>query len=167
VLSNARHRGEYLLDRRREEREAEEVKEGRRALEAEIQFQKGDARLNQRRYEEALECFGKALELYPEEGEHHAHYGWALHLCHPGDPTIVAEAIEHVKRGLKLAPNREKSYLFMGRLCKVIGRAGAAEKMFTRAVQVQPDCVEALRELRLINMRRKSSKGVIGRLFGR
>jgi hypothetical protein len=39
--------------------------------------------------------------------------------------------------------------------------------MFTRAVQVQPDCVEALRELRLINMRRQKEKGFIGRLLRR
>ena len=33
--------------------------------------------------------------------------------------------------------------------------ADVAVKMFTRAVQIQPQCVEALRELRLINMRRE------------
>ena len=40
-------------------------------------------------------------------------------------------------------------------------------KMFTRAVQIQPDCVEALRELRLINMRREKEKSFIGRLLRR
>ncbi len=39
--------------------------------------------------------------------------------------------------------------------------------MFTRAVQIQPECLEGLRELRLINMRRKKSKGLIGRLLRR
>ena len=24
-----------------------------------------------------------------EEGEYHAHYGWALHLCHPDDATMA------------------------------------------------------------------------------
>ncbi len=94
-------------------------------------------------------------------------YGYALHMCHPDDTQIVQEALEHAKRGMKLASDREKPYLLMGRLCKAIGRPGAAEKMFTRAVQIQPDCVEALRELRLINMRRHRSKGLIGRLLGR
>jgi hypothetical protein len=55
----------------------------------------------------------------------------------------------------------------MGRLYKAIGRADVAEKMFTRAVQIHPECVEALRELRLINMRREKSKGLIGRLLRR
>jgi tetratricopeptide (TPR) repeat protein len=80
---------------------------------------------------------------------------------------MVGEALEHVRRGIKLAGNREKPYLFMGRLYKAIGRADVAEKMFTRAVHIAPECVEALRELRLIHMRREKSKGLIGRLFRR
>ena len=79
----------------------------------------------------------------------------------------MEEALEHVKRGIKLAGDREKPYLLMGRLCKATGRADAAERMFTRAVQIQPNCVEALRELRLINMRRQKQKGIIGRLLRR
>jgi hypothetical protein len=39
--------------------------------------------------------------------------------------------------------------------------------MFTRAVRLQPNCVEALRELRLINMRRRKHKGFIGRILRR
>jgi cytochrome c-type biogenesis protein CcmH/NrfG len=80
---------------------------------------------------------------------------------------MAEEAFEHIRRGIKLAPHREKSYLFLGRLCLATGRAQAAERMFTRAAQIQPECVEALRELRLIHMRRNESKGFIGRLFGR
>jgi tetratricopeptide (TPR) repeat protein len=80
---------------------------------------------------------------------------------------MAEEAIEHVRNGLKLASDREKPYLLMGRLCKATGRIEAAEKMFTRAVQIQPECVEALRELRLINMRREKQKGLVARLLRR
>jgi hypothetical protein len=55
----------------------------------------------------------------------------------------------------------------MGRLLRATGRPDAAEKMFTRAVQLQPDGVEALRELRLINLRRERSKGLIRRMLRR
>jgi lipopolysaccharide biosynthesis regulator YciM len=80
---------------------------------------------------------------------------------------MAAEAIEHIKRGIKLASHREKPYLFLGRLHKAVGLADQAEKMFLRAVQIEPQCVEAIRELRLIQMRREKSKGLIGRLFRR
>jgi CheY-like chemotaxis protein/Flp pilus assembly protein TadD len=167
TLIDPRRKQSYLLGQRKADREAAERAIGRRALDAEIQFQEGDAAMRARDYHAALRCFGRALELYPEEGEYHAHYGWVLHLCHPSDTAIAAEAMEHVQRALKLAPDREKPYLFMGRLCKAIGRPDAAEKMFVRALKIQPDCLDALRELRLINMRREKGKSLIGRLLRR
>ena len=88
---------------------------------------------------------------------------------YPGKPLVSIAGlpmIEHVRRSLKLARDHEKPYLFLGRLYKVIGKPEAAGKMFTRAVQVQPRSVEALRELRLIDLRRRK-KGLIGRLLRR
>jgi tetratricopeptide (TPR) repeat protein len=167
TLIDPRRRQAYLLGQRKADRDAAERAIGRRALDAEIQFQEGDAAMRAKDYAAALRCFGRALELYPEEGDYHAHYGWVLHLCHPSDTAMAAEAMEHVQRALKLAPDREKPYLFMGRLCKAIGRLDAAEKMFVRALKIQPDCLDALRELRLINMRREKGKSLIGRLLRR
>jgi cytochrome c-type biogenesis protein CcmH/NrfG len=57
--------------------------------------------------------------------------------------------------------------LFLGRLYKVMGKVDLAERMFTRAVQIQPECVEAMRELRLINLRREKSRGLLNRLLRR
>jgi CheY-like chemotaxis protein/tetratricopeptide (TPR) repeat protein len=166
-LGDPRRRQEYLLARRRAGREAAEQDEGRRAVEAELCFQKGQVALRQRAYELALRCFREASDLHPDEGEYHAHLGWALHCCHPEDRKRAEEAIGHIKHGMKLARDREKPYLFMGRVCQAIGRSDVAVKMFTRAVQIQPECVEALRELRLINMRREKERGLIARLLRR
>jgi CheY-like chemotaxis protein/tetratricopeptide (TPR) repeat protein len=167
TLKDPRRRGEYVLEKRREQREAAKEEQGQRALEAANAFHRGEALLNSRAYEEALAHFGRALELNPDEGDYHTHYGWTLHLCHPSDPPIIEEAMEHVRRGLKLASHGDRAYLYMGRLFRAIGKPAAAEKMFTRAVQLQPDCVEALRELRLINMRRERSRGLIRRMLRR
>jgi len=167
MLSDPRRRQEYLLGRKRAQRNEAAEQEARLAADAQRFFQEGESALKQRAYEIALGCFGKSLQYSPEEGEYHAYYGWTLHLCNPDDATMAEEALEHVKRGLKLASDREKPYLLMGRLCKAMGRPGAAEKMFARAVQIQPSCVDALRELRLINMRREKKKGLIGRLLRR
>ena len=167
TLADPRRCSEYVLDQRKGERDVERQKKSEQALEAEVRFQEGQRLLSQRAYERALVVFGRALELYPEAGEYHAHYGWTLHLCHPDQPDIAYEAIEHVRRGIKLAGQRETSYLFLGRLCKVIGRVEVAERMFARAVQLEPGCVEALRELRLINLRQHKAKGLIGRLLRR
>lgn len=167
TLVDPTERKKYIQGQRRQQQAAAKLEKSERALEAEKCFRQGQALLSERAYERALEAFGKALELFPDEGEYHSHYGWTLHLCHPGESTIAEEAIEHVKRGIKLAGHRETSYLFMGRLYKAIGQARTAEMMFMRAVQIQPECVEALRELRLIDMRRQKSRRLIGRWFRR
>ena len=59
----------------------------------------------------------------------------------------------------KLSPQREKTYLALGKLYKAADRLSIAERMFARAVELDPDCLEAVRELRLLDMRR-SRKGL-------
>lgn len=167
TLSDPKRAKEYESDLERNQQQAAEDAAGQKALEAEVEFQRGEALMRKRSYEAALLCFGNALQRAPQEGEYHAHYGWCLYNCHPDETAMIEEAIEHVRRGLKLARDQEKPYLYLGRLYKATGREGAAEKMFTRAVQVCPDSVEALRELRLIAIRKEKSKGLIGRLLRR
>jgi cytochrome c-type biogenesis protein CcmH/NrfG len=70
-------------------------------------------------------------------------------------------------RGRKLAPDRAKPYLYLGRLALAEERGEVAEKMFGRAVQLDPDCLDALRELRLINMRREKAKSLVQRILRR
>ncbi len=76
-------------------------------------------------------------------------------------------ALARIKQGAKLAPDRDKPFLFLGRVYQAKGRGDLAQKMFTRAVANKPDCIEALRELRLLHMRREKEKGLLGRLLRR
>ncbi|HIF93365.1 MAG: DUF4388 domain-containing protein [Myxococcales bacterium] len=141
--------------------------EGRRALDAETEFQKGEKLIATRDYKGALLCFGRAIENFPSEGEYYSHYGWCLYLCHPDNEAMLGEALEHCRKGVKLAKDREKPYLLLGRLYRAMGRVNAAKKMFTRAVEIRPQCVEAMRELRIMDMRRERDKGVLKRIFRR
>jgi len=70
----------------------------------------------------------------PSESECRSHYGWCLYLCRRGNGIMLVEALEHCREGRKLAKGREKPYLLLGRLYKAIGKAGAAKKIFSRAV---------------------------------
>jgi CheY-like chemotaxis protein/tetratricopeptide (TPR) repeat protein len=167
VLSDRTRRLEYIRDRGNQARDAEELEEGQRALQAELEFQKGAVCLRKKSYQQAVDHFEEAVRAYPEEGEYHAYYGWALYLLDPDAPGRLKESLEHVLTGRKLAPGREKPYLFLGRLYMAANRGRIAERMFARAVQLDPDCVEALRELRLLNMRRERSKGLVRRILRR
>lgn len=71
-----------------------------------------------------------------------------------------------MRRGLELARDRDKPYLFLGRLYQATGKIDAAENMLASAVEILPESVEAQRELRLIDMRR-SKQGLIGRILRR
>jgi CheY-like chemotaxis protein/tetratricopeptide (TPR) repeat protein len=167
AIGSPEGRESYAVQLSQGRRESDAVDEGRRALQAETEFQKGEALLAQRAYESALVCFGRAMENFPSEGEYHSYYGWCLYLCHPDNQIMLGEALEHCREGIKLAKDREKPYLLLGRLYKAMGKPGAAKKMFSRAVEIRPQCVEAMRELRIMNMRRDKDKGVLKRIFRR
>jgi CheY-like chemotaxis protein/Flp pilus assembly protein TadD len=156
--------GRSLADRRELDKE---IDEGQRAVRAELAFQKGEAALRSRRPDLALDHFRSAVDLYPDEGEYHAALGWALHLTKPGDEGTLKRALIHVLRARKLAPDRAKPYLYLGRLYLAGGRQDVAEKMLAQCIQIDPDCVDALRELRLMNMRREKSKGLVRRILRR
>lgn len=168
-LADASSRERYTRNHREQEerRGAEEI--AARALEAEKWFRKGERLLRGKKYEESLEAFGMAAHLDPEEGEYLSHLGWTLYLSNPGDTLIRREALEHIAKGIKLSPDRELSYLYLGRIFKATDEAKMARKMFTRALKIQPDCHPALQELRLLEIRAEKSKkgkGVLHRLRG-
>jgi tetratricopeptide (TPR) repeat protein len=167
TLSDPARRNVYGLELARGARRNGEAEDGQRALQAELRFQEGERSLRKREYDEALRCFAEAVALHPEEGEYHAYRGWALFLAHPGNPTAEREALAHIRRGRKLAPDREKPYLFLGRLHREAGRSEQAQKCFTRALQINPSGVEAVRELRLIQMRERKTKGRLARWLRR
>jgi tetratricopeptide (TPR) repeat protein len=167
AIGTSADRKSYAEELSRGRKVAAVENEGRRALQAETEYQSGEKLVVKRDYEGALLCFGRAMENFPSEGEYRSHYGWCLYLCHPDNEVMLAEALEHCRMGVKLAKDREKPYLFLGRLYKATGRPVAARKMFTRAVEIRPQCVEAMRELRIMNMRREKDKGVLKRIFRR
>lgn len=121
-------------------------------LAAEGKFQRGEELMRQRNFSEAHRFFCEAVKLYEHEGEFYAHVGWSLFQA---DPTRAEEAERAIEQAVALSPKLDKSYLFLGYIHKATGRPDKAEKQFERALQCNPDCTEALRELRLLGRVRK------------
>jgi curved DNA-binding protein CbpA len=121
-------------------------------LAAEGKFQKGEELMRQRKYAEAHKAFREAVALYPDEGEFHAWLGWSLFQCNPNAAEDAVRSIEHA---VSLNPKLDRSYLFLGYIHKAMGRPDKAEKQFEKAVQSNPDCTEALRELRLLGKQKR------------
>lgn len=137
-----------------------------RALQAETWFRKGRELLKVKKYDQAVEAFGMCSHLDPTEGEYVAHLGYTLYLSKPEDEMVRKEALEDIARGIKLSPDRELPYVYLGRIFKVQGDEDTARKMFRRALKLRPHCREAAQELRLMEMRdKKKGAGLLSRLL--
>lgn len=126
-----------------------------RILAAEGKFQRGEALLSKRQFAEAVAAFQDAVKLYADEGEFHAYLGWSLYQSDPGGPGVAERAVDHIETAIRLTPRLDKSYLFLGYIQKALGRPDRAERQFEKAIQCNPDCTEALRELRLLGPGRR------------
>jgi DNA-binding response OmpR family regulator len=113
----------------------------------------------------ALEQFAKALEKGPDEADHNAYFGWTHYLVNHRDPDAEALAKRHIELAISIAPNSATSYYFLGQLHKACNREQQALKMFRKVLDLQPEHVEAAREVRLIGMR-KAKDDKAGGLFG-
>jgi len=164
-LRDEEKRRAYSLMRQEEEQDRKQKPSAERALEGERWFRKGKAHLEQRRCAEAIEAFGMASHLDPEQGEYVSHLGYALYLSNPNDEVVQGEAMEHVACGIKRSPKHELSYVYLGRILKAKGDTEVAKKIFLKALRIKPDFHPAVRELRLLEMRER--KGVLSRLLRR
>jgi tetratricopeptide (TPR) repeat protein len=140
-----------------------------RILTAEQQFRRAEDAMRRKDWDAALESLRWALELDPDEGEFHSLRGWVTFLKQQdqggGDPDA---ALTHLKKGVALSPQSPSGWFYIGQIRKACGDAAEAERMFRKVIQVRPDHVEALREVRLMQLRRaKGDDTIAGRLFGR
>ena len=132
-------------------------------IEAETCYQEGQALLKVRRFSAAVKSLQRAIELSPEESEYMTYFALALFKAKPEHPENQRQALEVLLASREINPSFDLTHLYLGQVYQAQGKARQAEKSFEMAVQANPDCTEALRELRLINLRRErepESKGL-------
>jgi CheY-like chemotaxis protein len=127
-----------------------------RILAAEGRFERGEELLRGRQFAEAHRAFAEAVGIYPDEGEFHAYLAWSLFQSDPKDRAKVRSAMDSLEHAIRLNPKVDKAYLFLGYIHKATGRPDKAEKEFEKAIQCNPDCTEALRELRLLGKAKRT-----------
>ncbi len=132
-------------------------------IEAETAYQEGRALLKVRRFREAARVLQRAIELSPEESEYMTFFAWALFKSDPDKPGNLNRALEVLLASREVNPSFDLTHLYLGHVYQAQKKERQAEKSFEMAVQANPECTEALRELRLINLRREQapqSKGL-------
>lgn len=139
----------------------------RRALDAEERFRLGEMALRRQQLEVAVREFEKALELNPEESDHHAMLGWALYVA-AGNKSAALPAVRgHLLAAIDRSKKNVLPHLYLGRIARMENSLAEAEKHLTRALELSPGHAEATAELRAVQSQRPTKPAEKGGLFSR
>jgi len=151
VLSDANRRADYdvYLDRKAKglPTDVGEI------LRAEGVFQRGEALFKAGRWEEAEAKFREAISLNDSEAEFHAFLGMAM-FRRNGKPV---EAIAQVEKALRMDPRLRSGTIFLSQIHESQGDAERARSLLRKAIDKDPDFVQAKDELR--RLKNKAAAG--------
>jgi len=147
ALSDDKARAEYL----------EEVKSGNagekvdiaQILAAEEKFQKGQILVKARKFPEAVKMLDEAIKA-SDEAEYFAWRGYAKFFTFPDKKQGFTEATKDLNVCLKRNDKVSALWYFQGHIAKLLGDNAAAKKHFQRCVQLNPEHIDAQRELRML-----------------
>jgi curved DNA-binding protein CbpA len=129
---------------------AEQVDIGR-IYQAEQAFERVVGLVSSRAYAEALAKVNEAIALYADEPEYHAWKAWLEFLVAPEPQRKAQRAASEkaIEAALLKSPKCTAAWLFLGRIAKLSGDPGAAERAWKRGVDQVKD-PELERELRFL-----------------
>lgn len=121
---------------------------------AEEDFLRATVMFKARRYPEALELLEGAIELNPEEAEFYAWRGFVRFVSASEKRSEYERSVADCNKALAMSERCDVAHLFLGNMSKILGNTAQAEKSYRKVLELDPDNIEAQRELRLINSRR-------------
>ena len=147
-------RRQALLDRRRtpdQKRPSASVDTFRietDLLDPEVQFRKGRALIAEGNYRDALEQFGYASDLDPQNGDYRAELAYCRYLFNP--QTAGPIAISELEKALRIDPKSGLAHFYQGEILCAMGLIEEAKEAYRRAIKpMAPDRrpIDALRNL--------------------
>ena len=151
VLNDAMQRREYDSKLRRAGREAEEQEHVQRVLRAATALQKADVFLKRNNLAAAEVEARNALADDPDQSDCIALVAWIE--AQKADANLE-NCIKQLDRAIMIQPTSVRAHWYRGQLYKRLGRTGRAIRDFRLVVEKDPRHTDALRELRLFQMRR-------------
>jgi len=178
VLKDPTARNQYRLDL---EENVEQVADN---AAAKVEIARGKIKLRHKRYDDAVRAFRDATLLDPDNVEARVQLAWTSFLADPSDPR---RTMGEMSRIVKEHDGHPDPWYYLGRLSLLQKDFGRARRYFKKAVGIDPDHVEATREMRLMDRRgqampaaeapavaeeeaeadKKKPKGLLARLRGR
>jgi len=122
--------------------------------EAEMTFKKGITLLVQRNYTEAEKHLREAVQMNPDEAAYLGAYGWTRFLAAEDKTSVLPEVKSCLENAIRMNDKIAENYYYTGCLYKHTNDLRNAAKYFEKAIEIDPDYIEAKREVRLINTRR-------------
>jgi DNA-binding response OmpR family regulator len=160
VAALVREAHDTLADPQRRARYLEELGQGGirhevgeavgRMLEAESAFRRGEQLLASGEVPAAYAAFEEAVQLQPDEGEFLAMLGWTVFRRAPTDAEAGADALAMLTQAVEKSPALDRAHLYKGHVHKALGQAAEAQAEYEKAVECNPGCTEALRELSIL-----------------
>lgn len=171
TIGSEEGRKKYLESLRTAEKQADLEKGAEKLVNAELQYQKGEMLLKQKEYDQAIQALEWSLKLNPEEPEYRMTLGWAIYKKYstaPAEEGKIREATKLIKQAIERNPRLAKGWYYLGTISKLSGKEEEARQHFTRALEINPQALEAQRELRVFEMRKQKTevkKSTFSRLF--
>ena len=137
----------------------------RAAIGGEEAYRKGEMALRRMDFLEAINQFRTAVELGPQEADHHAMLGWALYVAAPSKADVLSTARGHLRKGVELTTKSAMPYLLLGRIARMEGDATAAVNALRQAQELAPRNNEVAAELGAAEAMRQPARpsGIFGR----
>ena len=121
-----------------------------RMLEAESAFRRGEQLLASGDVPGAYSAFSEAVRLQPEEGEFLALLGWTTYARAPADAGAGRQALGLLGEAVERSPTLDRAHVYKGHVHKALGQTAEAQGEYEKAVECNPGCTEALRELSIL-----------------
>jgi len=119
-------------------------------LEAESAFRRGEQLLASGDVPGAYSAFSEAVRLQPEEGEFLALLGWTTYARAPADAGAGRQALGLLGEAVERSPTLDRAHVYKGHVHKALGQTAEAQGEYEKAVECNPGCTEALRELSIL-----------------
>jgi len=123
-------------------------------LQAEERFKRGTVYMKSRKYAEAVKIFDEAIQLNADEAEFHAWRAYARFCAAVDKKAFQPEAFKELQLALKKNERCVPAHYFLGLIAKALGDATGALKHFRRTVELQPDHIDAMREIRIATQKK-------------
>lgn len=142
-------------------------------LDSAIAYERVQVFARKRQFDEALELIQQILSVTKDEPDYLAMYAYLLMNKFPSNEAPITKIMESLDRALELHPEHERAHECKAKMLQRLGRPAEALKHFKRVAAINPNNVDAVREVRIATMRESQEKssarstavGFIGRLL--